>query len=85
VEVRLRALLHRLFGSASAILILVVLVMAVGIFGLLGMQFQAAWQQLSHANHLSRLAAADRQDNATLAQIDHALDAIARRNAARAA
>jgi methyl-accepting chemotaxis protein len=60
VEVRLHALLHRLFGSASAVLISVVLVMAVGIFVLLGMQFQEAWQQLSHANRLSQLAAADR-------------------------
>ncbi len=54
------ALLNKLFGSASAVLISVVLVMAVGIFGLLGMQLQASWQQLVHANRLSTLAAGDR-------------------------
>lgn len=56
----MRALLHRLFGTASAVLIAVVLVMALGIFGLLGMQLQVAWQQLAHADRLAQLAAADR-------------------------
>jgi methyl-accepting chemotaxis protein len=57
----LRSVLHRLFGSASAILISVVIMMAIGIFILLGMQFQASWRQLAHADRISVLAAADHQ------------------------
>ncbi|HEY1936104.1 MAG TPA: methyl-accepting chemotaxis protein [Acetobacteraceae bacterium] len=55
----MRSVFRLLFGSASAVLISVVVVMAIGIFSLLGMQFQASWRELVHANRLSRLAAAD--------------------------
>ncbi len=50
---------RRLFGSASAILISIVVMMAIGLFVLLGHQFRASWQELAHANRLSELAAAD--------------------------
>jgi methyl-accepting chemotaxis protein len=56
----LRALFHRLFGSASAVLISVMLVMAAGIFVLLGLQFQQASQQLVAANRLTQSATGDR-------------------------
>ena len=56
----MRSVFRWLFGSASAILILVVVVLAIGIFVLLGMRFQDAWQELAHADRISRLAAADR-------------------------
>jgi len=51
---------HRLFGSASAILVSVVVVMAIAVFVLLGMQFEVSWQELVHADRVSLLAAADR-------------------------
>ena len=51
---------RRLFGSASAILIAVLVVMATGTFSLLGLQFHASWQDLVHADHVSVLAASDR-------------------------
>jgi hypothetical protein len=56
----MRSIFHRLFGSASAVLISVLAVMAIGIFVLLVMQFRESWQELAHANRISVLAAADR-------------------------
>src|ERR1700733_4138714 len=56
----MRAVRHLLFGSASAVLISIVIMMAIGIFVLLGMQFEGSWQQLAHADRISVLAAADR-------------------------
>ncbi len=50
----------RLFGSASAILVAVLIVMAAAIFVLLGMQFRVSWLELDHADHVARLADADR-------------------------
>jgi hypothetical protein len=51
---------RRLFGSASSILVTVLLVMATGMFILLGLQFHASWQDLIHSNRVLQLAAADR-------------------------
>jgi methyl-accepting chemotaxis protein len=56
----LQSVFRRLSGSASAVLIAVLVVMASGTVYLLGTQFQASWQELSHANRVSLLAAADR-------------------------
>lgn len=51
---------RRLLGSASAILIVVLIVMGTGILALLGLQFNASWGELVHANRVSLLAASDR-------------------------
>jgi len=55
-----RSLSRWLFGSASAALISAVVLMAIGIFSLLGMQFEASWHELAHANRVSLLAGIDR-------------------------
>jgi methyl-accepting chemotaxis protein len=60
MELRVGSIFRRLNGSASAILIAVLIVMAIGTFSLLGLQFYASWQDLIHANRVSVLAAADR-------------------------
>ena len=54
------SIFRRLNGSASAILIAILVVMATGTFSLMGLQFCASWQDLIHANRVSVLAAADR-------------------------
>jgi methyl-accepting chemotaxis protein len=51
---------RRLLGSASAILIVVLLAMGTGSFILLGLQFHASWRDLIHASRVAQLAAADR-------------------------
>src|ERR1700722_19900892 len=56
----LRSVFRRLSGSASAVLIAVLVLMASGTVYLLGTQFQASWQELTHANRVSLLAVADR-------------------------
>ncbi|MGD0434472.1 MAG: hypothetical protein ABSA58_25610, partial [Acetobacteraceae bacterium] len=56
----MRSLSRWLFGSASAALISAVVLMAIGIFSLLGMQFEASWHELAHANRVSLLAGIDR-------------------------
>ena len=56
----MRSVIRRLFDSASAVLVSVLVMMAIGIFGLLVWQFHASWQALDHANRVSALAAADR-------------------------
>ena len=60
MELPLRSPFKRLFGSANAVLVAVLVMMGGGIFALLTLQFSAAWQELSHANRVSLLAAADR-------------------------
>ncbi|MGD0432028.1 MAG: methyl-accepting chemotaxis protein [Acetobacteraceae bacterium] len=56
----MRSPFQRLFGSANAILIAVLVMMGGGVFALLALQFSAAWQELSRANRFSLLATADR-------------------------
>ena len=58
-EMRLQALFHRLVGSASTVLIAVLLVMAAGIFGLLGMQLDAEGATAASRDLLSVAAAAE--------------------------
>jgi methyl-accepting chemotaxis protein len=56
----LRSVFQRLFGSASALLINVLVTMALAVCVLLGLMFQASWQELQHANRVALLAASDR-------------------------
>jgi methyl-accepting chemotaxis protein len=60
MEMQVESVFRRMFGSASAMLIAVLVVMATGMFGLLGLRFYASWQDLVHANRVSVLAASDR-------------------------
>ncbi len=56
----MRSLFHRLYASAGALLIAVLLTMALGVFGLLGLRVHDSWQDLWHADRVARLAAANR-------------------------
>jgi methyl-accepting chemotaxis protein len=60
VEVSVRSSIQYLFHSASALLVSVVVVLALGICGFLGLQLHASWQALLHAQRISALAASDR-------------------------
>ncbi len=56
----MESVFRRMFGSASAILIVVLVATATGTFCLLGLQFYASWQDLVHANRVAVLASSDR-------------------------
>jgi methyl-accepting chemotaxis protein len=60
MEMSVGSTLRRLLSSASAILIVVLVVMGTGTFTLLGLQFFASWGELNRADHVLRLAASDR-------------------------
>ena len=56
----MRYAFRRLFGSASGLLMAVMLSLALGICVLLGALFHTSWQELGHADRVARLAASDR-------------------------